>query len=198
MRRMRQHVNPLTAHHLKSCGERLQLPADRPVEVELGCADGQFLFQRARAAPEGHYVGVEIRREWIEQISRAGVGNVTGVVANLLVANDLFAPGSIRRFHINFPDPLFKRSQHPRRWLTADVVRALAVALEPGGELFFQSDIFEPALDALGALEADDQLQNVHGEWRFAPINPFGARSRREQWCEAHEVRIWRLLFRKR
>lgn len=177
---------------------RLQLPADRPVEVELGCADGQFLFERARVVPDGHYVGVEIRPEWIEQIANAGVGNVTAVVANLLVANDLFAPGSITRFHINFPDPLFKRSQQPRRWLTADVARALAAALEPGGELFFQSDIFEPALDALAVLEAEGQLQNAHGEWSFAAKNPFGARSRREQWCEEHDVRIWRLLFKKR
>ena len=42
---------------------RLQLPVDAPkaLEVELGCADAQFLFQKARVDSQTSYIGVELR-----------------------------------------------------------------------------------------------------------------------------------------
>jgi tRNA (guanine-N7-)-methyltransferase len=196
-RRLRQHVNPLALHHLDVGPGIIGVPADRDVEVELGCGDGQFLFQRAATRPETFFLGVEIRREWVDRIRARGVPNVDAVRANLLTGGARFAAGGVARFFINFPDPLFKRSQHRRRWLDADMARDLAGALRAGGEIFFQSDVFEPALDALWVLEATPGLVNAAGEGRFAGGNPFGARSRREAWCEAHGVRIWRLLFRK-
>ncbi|MEK6606927.1 MAG: hypothetical protein AABZ30_04630 [Myxococcota bacterium] len=197
MSRIRQHVNPLTARHLARRPPPLALPAGRPVEVELGCGDGQFLFERARAAPDGFYVGVEIRQEWVDRIARADVENVIAVNANLLVAPVMFPPESVTRFHVNFPDPLFKLRQRRRRWLTPEIASRLADALVPRGEIFFQSDVFETALDALDVLEGCARLHNAAGEWRFARANPYGARSRREVGCEEEGARIWRLRFAK-
>jgi tRNA (guanine-N7-)-methyltransferase len=196
-RRLRQHVNPLALHHLGAGPGLIAVPADRDVEVELGCADGQYLFERAAANPDGYFLGVEIRREWVDHIHAQGVPNVAGVVANLLTGGARFASASVTRFVVNFPDPLFKRRQQRRRWLDAEMARDLSDALRPGGEIFFQSDVFDPALDALWVMEATPGLTNVVGEGRFAQRNPFGARSRREAWCEAHGKTIWRLLFRK-
>jgi tRNA (guanine-N7-)-methyltransferase len=196
-RRLRQHVNPLALHHVGVGPGSIAVPGDRPVEVELGCGDGQFLFERAAARPEGYYLGVEIRREWVERIRARGAANVNAVLANLLGGRARFAPGSVTRFFVNFPDPLFKRRQQRRRWLDAQMAAELRDALRPGGEIFFQSDVFEPALDALSVLESTDGLVNTAGAWRFARKNPFTARSRREAWCEARDLRIWRLLFRK-
>lgn len=198
MRRLRQHVNPLSGGNLARRAGRLSLPADRVVELELGCGDGQFLFERARAAPEGHYVGVEIREEFCDAIRRAGAHNVEAVCANLLVADDLLAPRSVTRLHVNFPDPLWKRRHRPRRWLVPETARKLCEAVRDGGEIFFQTDVFEVALDALAVLEAEPALANAAGEWRFTRVNPYGARSRREQWCEEHGLPVWRLLFRKK
>jgi len=175
----------------------IAVPANRDVEVELGCGDGQFLFERAAARPGGYYLGVEIRREWVERIRARGVEGVDAVLANLLTGRARFAPGTVTRFFVNFPDPLFKRRQQRRRWLDTEMASELALALRDGGEIFFQSDVFEPALDALWVLEATPGLENTAGSGRFAKANPFCARSRREAWCEAHDKRIWRLLFRK-
>lgn len=177
----------------------IAVPSDRPVEVELGCGDGQFLFERAalRAEPSGYYLGVEIRPEWVERICGRGVAGVDAVLANLLTGRARFGPKTVTRFHINFPDPWFKRRQQRRRWLDAEMAADLARALRDGGEIFFQSDVFEPALDALWVLEATPGLENIAGSGRFTKVNPYGARSRRETWCEAHDQRIWRLLFSK-
>lgn len=190
-------MNPLALHHLVHQQEPLVLPPDHPVEVELGSGDGQFLFERARAAPEGFYIGVEIRQDLVQTIRRRALANVTAVCANLLVSAELFAPARVTRFFVNFPDPCFKRRHKVRRWFTRDVAVRLTEALCPAGEIFVQSDVFEVALDALSILETVPTLTNAAGAWRFTRANLFGARSRREQGCEAHGLAIWRLLFVK-
>src|SRR3954468_7760188 len=60
--RIRQHVNPTQLHFTRFRGERPPLD-HRLVEVEIGCADAQFLFERAAADPSRLYVGLEIRED---------------------------------------------------------------------------------------------------------------------------------------
>ena len=67
----------------------------------------------------------------------------------------LFAAASVRRFHLNFPDPWWKSRQQKRRVVGAGLARDIHAALEPGGELFVETDIFDIALDAMAVLEAD-------------------------------------------
>jgi tRNA (guanine-N7-)-methyltransferase len=174
------------------------------MEVELGAAEAHFLIERAAADGARLYVGVEIRRElvvWINaELARAGIPNVRAVFANMSVDMPrLFAPRTVRRFFLNFPDPWWKSRQHKRRVIGPALMSEIHGALEPGGELFVQTDIFDHALEAMALLEgmAPAGFVNARGPWSFFPENPYGARSRRERQCEAEGARIWRLLFRK-
>jgi tRNA (guanine-N7-)-methyltransferase len=203
VRRIRQHVNPLKSDLLEIDVARVETPPGR-LEVELGSAEAHFLMDLARADPEAAFVGVEIRREVVSRASRAcqtaGLVNVQNVFANISVdLPRLFARQSVRRFHLNFPDPWFKSRQHKRRVVGAGLVLDIHDALEAGGELFVQTDIFDIALEAMAALEADGprRFANALEPWSFFPHNPFGARSRRERQCDAEGARIWRLLYRK-
>ena len=60
--RIRQHVNPTLLHFETFRGERPPLDG-RLVELEIGCADAQFLFERAAVDPSRLYVGLEIRED---------------------------------------------------------------------------------------------------------------------------------------
>jgi tRNA (guanine-N7-)-methyltransferase len=196
--RIRQHVNPLKSDFFSIPLEALPLPAGAPVEVELGSAEAWFLMDRAREAPAGHYVGVEIRRElaWAanEESARQGLGNVHCVFANMTVdLPRLFAPASVRRFHLNFPDPWFKKCQHKRRVMSPQLVRDLATLLAPDGEVHVATDIFEIALEAMAELEAS--FANVAGPWSFLRESPFKSRSRRELQCRDEGTRIWRMAY---
>ncbi|MFH2007315.1 MAG: methyltransferase domain-containing protein [bacterium] len=201
-RRIRHHVNPLSVHHLDTGATRVIVLAALPLEVELGCAEGEFLFARCLIEPARCYVGVEIRAELVDRVNtqaaQQGVGQVQSVYANLLTDLEvLFAPGSVDLCHINFPDPCFKRSQHKRRFLTPELTSALLRILRPGGRLAFQSDVFELALEAMELLElAAPALVNELSPWSFARDNPFGAQTRRERRCLEREQRIWRLRYR--
>ena len=204
MPKIRQHVNPLKSDLLEIAGvPRLVAPAGRYLEVELGSAESLFLIERARVAEGAWLVGVEIRREMVVRADRlcaeAGVANVRNVFANMSVdLPRLFSPGSVRRFHVNFPDPWFKSRQHKRRVIGPALVAELATALEPGGEISVMTDIFEIALEAMAVLESAGPATfvNARGPWSFHPHNPWAACSRREQQCAFEGSKVWRLLYR--
>ena len=202
MARRRQHVNPLGLGFESFRGRRPELPAGKPVELEVGCAEAQFLFERAARDPDRTYVGLEIRDDLVDDVNRraerlrAPVRAVFGHANHHLA--DLFPPGRVARVFVNFPDPWFKRRHHKRRLMDEDLARSIHRILEPGGDLLFQSDVWEVALDAMGVLDALDHLfENRAGAWSFwrAP-NPYGARSWREQHCEEADLPIWRLFYR--
>jgi tRNA (guanine-N7-)-methyltransferase len=205
MPKIRQHVNPLKSDLLTIADVPRIVPAPGDfLEVELGSAESLFLLERARVVAEAALVGIEIRREMVVRADRlcaeAGVSRVRNVFANMSVdLPRLFAPGSVRRFHINFPDPWFKSRQHKRRVVGPGLVADLATALEAAGEISVMTDIFDIALEAMAVLEGDapHRFVNARGPWSFWPRNPWGARSRRERQCETEGAKIWRLLYRR-
>jgi tRNA (guanine-N7-)-methyltransferase len=200
--RIRQHVNPLRSDYLHIDVERLNLPAGRPIEVELGSAEAYFLMERAEEAPERSYVGVELRRDMVamanQESERRGLAQVRSVFANISVdLPKLFTPGSVSRFFINFPDPWFKYKQRKRRVVGEELVDQLLPLLTHDGEVHVATDIFDIALDAMAALEREPprHFRNLHAPWSFLPNTRFAARSWRERHCEAEAVRIWRLVY---
>lgn len=204
MARVRNHVNPLLMRYTKPRTSRLELPPGDEVEVELGCAEAQFLFERAVKHPERAFVGLEIREELVRQVNeRARALGVPVLAAFSNINVDLehyFAPASVARMFINFPDPWFKTRHHKRRLMEDDLVVACHGVLRPGGELLFQSDVWALALDALEVLERHpDRFENRAGPWSFwKDGNPYGVRSRREEGCADEGAPVWRIWYRKR
>lgn len=205
--RVRQHVNPLSSRYADRRAPAVRPPArlgDEPrTEVELGCADGQFSFQLARAQPQTFVVGLEIREKVVAnnaaQVEREGPGNLTFSYVNLNVDLDrVFLPQSVHAFHLLFPDPWYKARHAKRRVVDPWMLEVVCRQLVPGGELHFASDVFEVALEAMAEIEdvADELgLRNRLGPWRFWRGNPFPAQSRREDTTLARGQRVWRMRY---
>jgi tRNA (guanine-N7-)-methyltransferase len=197
--RIRQHVNPLGLHYEQFRGVRPVLPEGRPIEVEIGCAEAQFLFERAEQDPQRTYVGLEIRDELVDYVNRLAAETGAPVHAVFCQAqlhiDEIFGAAKVDRVYVNFPDPWFKRKHHARRMVDATLADGIARILRPGGELFVQTDVWDIALDALAAFEP--RFENLAGEWTFWKRgNPYGVRSWREQNAEETGLTIWRLLYR--
>lgn len=200
--RIRQHVNPLRSDFLEIPLAPLDLPGDRPLEVELGSAEAHFLMERAAEEPGRSYVGVEIRRELVEQSNQRcralGLAQVRSVFANISVdLPRLFAPRSVSRFFVNFPDPWFKARQRKRRVVGDELVASLEPLLVADGEIHVATDIFDIALDAMAVLEQATAFRPMGEPWRFLRQSRFVARSRRERHCEELGIKIWRLGYRR-
>ena len=202
--RMRQHVNPLGLSFQTYRDEIPELDPARPVEVEIGCAEAQFLFERAEVRPEAQLYGLEIRDWLVRKVNRWAKQRGSSVVALECNANlhlrTVFADQSVDLVHVLFPDPWFKKRQRKRRLVDTALTRAIYEILKPGGELHFASDVWSLALDALAAFEgADDLFENRAGPWSFwKDGNPYGARSWRESNCDEQGMRVWRMIYRKR
>lgn len=202
--RIRQHVNPNLVHFETFRGERPPLD-DRLVEVEVGCADAQFLFERAAKDPSRLYVGLEIREEWTREVNKRARAVGAPVHAVFCHAQYhmglLFAPGSVERVYVNFPDPWFKRKHENRRMVDDALAEQIARALRPGADLFVQTDVWDIAIDSMETFDGDlaERFENRAGEWSFwREPNPYGVRSWREENAEATGLPIWRMLYRRR
>lgn len=202
--RIRQHVNPLNAHFVEFRGEVPELVPGRPIEVEIGCAEAQFLFERAKREPERQYVGLEIREElvhWVNRHAQAAGLPLTAVFCQAQLHLPLIFEGHlVDRAYLNFPDPWFKRRHQNRRMIDDQLAVALAQVARSGAEVFIQSDVWEVALDAMEVFERRDEwFVNQAGAWSFwREGNPFGARSWREQNAEETGLPIWRILYQRR
>ena len=200
--RLRQHVNPLLAHFAMFRGERPELAPGRPVEVEIGCAEAQFLFERAAVEPDRTYVGLEIREELVHAVNRRARAADVPVHAVYCQAQlhmpEIFPARSIERVYLNFPDPWFKAKHRARRMIDRPLALAVAAAIRPGGDGFVQSDVWEVALDAMDVFERlPERFENLAGDWSFwREGNPYGARSWREQNAEETGLPIWRIRYR--
>ncbi len=208
-RRVRQHVNPLGIKYSTPRAVAVDRPAhlgpDCEVDVELGCADGQFSFQLAEADPTRFVVGLEIRDKVVEinrrKVAAAGLRNLEFAYVNMGVDLDrVFGPTSVDRFHILFPDPWFKARHHKRRVVELGLCETMATQLRPGGELHFASDVYEVALEALYELEAPEVaamgFDNMAGPWSFWRGNPYPAASKREDTTHKRGQRVWRIRYR--
>lgn len=200
--RIRQHVNPNLIHFARFRGERPPLD-HRLVELEVGCADAQFLFERAAKDPSRLYVGLEIREDLtilVNKRARQLAAPVHAVFCQAqLHMKELFAAGAIERVYVNFPDPWFKRAHRDRRMVDPVLADQIAYALRAGGELFVQTDVWDIAIDAMAAFDSDPRFENQAGEWSFwKQGNPYGVRSWREQNAEETGLTIWRILYRRR
>jgi tRNA (guanine-N7-)-methyltransferase len=202
--RIRQHVNPLLLHYERFRGERPPLIAGRAIELEIGCADAQFLFERAVVDPSRTYVGLEIREELVHFVNDKARGLGAPVHAVFCQAQlhlgEIFGDAQVDRVFINFPDPWFKKKHQNRRMVDAQLLAALAEVTRPGAEILFQSDVWEVALDAMDELERqDDRYANDAGPWTFwRGGNPYGVRSWREQNAEETGLPIWRMRYTRR
>ena len=199
--RIRMHVNPTQLHFTRFRGERPPLDG-RLVEVEIGCADAQFLFERATIDPSRLYVGIEIREDFTLLVNKKAKRDGLPVHAVFCHAQlhikEVFAEGSVERVYVNFPDPWFKKRHHVRRMVDPALADQLAHVLRPGGELFFQTDVWAIALDAMATFDSDERFVNDSGEWSFwKQGNPYGVRSWREQNAEETGLAIWRLMYRR-
>src|SRR5688572_13270417 len=186
--RIRQHVNPHQVHFARFRGDRPPLDG-RLIELEIGCADAQFLFERAAADASRLYVGLEIREDLVALVNRRARAAAVPVYAVFCQAQlhmrEIFPAGSVARVYINFPDPWFKRKHHDRRMVDDALADGVAHAARAGSEVFVQSDVWALALDAMSTFERDERFANAAGDWTFwRGGNPYGVRSWREQHAE--------------
>ena len=205
---MRQHVNPLSRFFQLP----LQLPApsqlferpEQPIHLDIGCARGRCLLGLAEQQPSWNHLGVEIRRPLVQSADRDAQasehGNVRVLFCNANISlegwMDALPKDRLQRVSIQFPDPWFKRRHRKRRVLQPPLLLAIAAAMEPGRELFLQSDVPEVIEPMVALTELSGCFERPAEDarpWRLE--NPLPVPTERERYVMEQTLPVYRVLY---
>jgi len=114
-----------------------------PLQVDLGCGDGELLCELARKFPEKNFLGIEKLPGRVAKTCRksADLKNVRVInVESGYAIRHLLPESSVETFYLLFPDPWPKRRHHRRRIVTVDFLDATHRALSMEGILRVATD----------------------------------------------------------
>lgn len=129
---------------------------DAPLWVELGTGKGNFISQMAQIHRDVNFIGIELQIGVIyyagKKCAEAEVDNVHLLRFDVARLEDIFAPGEVDRFFINFCDPWPKKRHAKRRLTYRGFLDRYARLLAADGRLDFKSDnagLFDFTLEEL-------------------------------------------------
>ena len=114
-----------------------------PLQVDLGCGAGDFLFELARKYPQRNFLGIDKMAGRVAKASRkaAALENVRVLnVESAYAVRYLLPEASVETFYLLFPDPWPKRRHHRRRIISDQFLDSIQRALEPAGLLHIATD----------------------------------------------------------
>ena len=133
--------------------------------LEIGFGDGEHLLERAIAAPERDFLGVEVHRPGIGHLllaaSKAGIGNLRVIAHDAVeVLQCQIAPESLDELQLLFPDPWPKARHHKRRIVQPAFAGLVASRLKADGRFHLATDWEPYAQDMLSVLCGCEALRN--------------------------------------
>jgi tRNA (guanine-N7-)-methyltransferase len=142
-----------------------RFPQHRPLVMEIGFGMGKASWQIARDRPEFNYLGVEVHGpgvgKLIMELRGHGLENFRIVQHDAVeVLEAMISEASLAGLHIFYPDPWPKKRHHKRRLLRQPILDLMVSRLEPGGYLYFVTDIEEYGLSTLELLSSCPGLSN--------------------------------------
>jgi tRNA (guanine-N7-)-methyltransferase len=140
--------------------------AERPLIVEIGFGNADYLIALAKTHPECNVIGFELSiasmNKAEHKIRKNKLTNAVAIYSTGETAlNHLFTPASIREIHINYPDPWFKTRHAQRRIMQRDTLDAIASRLETGGLFYLATDILDYAEMSHEILKETPALDNL-------------------------------------
>jgi len=207
---LRQHVNPLSRFfqlplQLPSPGELFDHPA-QPIHLDIGCARGRCILGLAELNPAWNHLGVEIRRPLVTSADRdavaSGNGNVRVLFCNANISLESWLAAlpddRLQRVSVQFPDPWFKRRHRKRRVLQPALLLAIAAALQPGRELFLQSDVLAVIEPMVALTELSGCFTRPESDARpWRADNPLAVPTEREQYVLEKNLPVYRVLYQR-
>jgi tRNA (guanine-N7-)-methyltransferase len=152
------------------------------VWFEIGFGGGEHLADQAETHPAIGFIGAEVFENGVAkllaEVEKRGHGNAGGNIrifaddALLLLAR--FAPRSLGRVFILFPDPWPKERHKKRRIVSRETLDLLARAMKPGAELRLATDDADYALWMHEHLESHDGFTAgamAEGAWPGRPAD---------------------------
>ncbi len=121
-----------------------------PLYVEVGCGNGEFLYNLAVKNPSADFIGIEIFLTGIAKLLRRMLdygrsthpspANLRIIRVDARIILERFPDHSVDGFYILFPDPWPKKRHHKRRLINNAFAGLLLRKLKPHGFVVITTD----------------------------------------------------------
>ncbi len=168
---------------------------ETPFEIDIGFGRGLSVFNRAKVAPTGRLLGIEIKTKWAYKVEerrlRQGLERVRAWAGDAREILERCGPDAfVERFYVHFPDPWWKR-RHQHRMVVADrLLTSVSRLLRDGGEIYVQTDVKARADEYAALLDEHPDF----GDVTWLEENVYGAISGREKLAIEDELPVHRML----
>ena len=121
---------------------------DNPVEIDVGCGRGLFVFTAAKLRPETNFLGIELdfkeARRGSKRLQKIEAPNARIFGGDVFQAfQHVLPPHSVDAVHVYFPDPWWKRRHRSRRVFNDVFVNLAVNLLKPRGYIHSWTDVEE-------------------------------------------------------
>lgn len=145
----------------------LPIDTSRPIELDLGCGDGDFAAQLAARYPERTILAADLLLGRVRKVrnksEQRNLPNLKPLRAeSRLLISRMIPDGMLDRVHLLCPDPWPKDRHSFRRLNSSDIMMHFARILKPGGVFHFSSD---------DAPYFEFTVRNLEGSGLFAPAD---------------------------
>jgi tRNA (guanine-N7-)-methyltransferase len=169
---------------------------DRPLEVEIGFGNGEYLAQMSLERPLVNFLGFEQYCERIHRslrkLSRTGLDNVRILRLDARAGFERYlSPRTVGTVHCLYPPPWPKKSDAKHRLFTGDFLKLVNSRLRDGGVLKIVTD-HRPYVDWV--LEGAD---NTGFSIQFDTIAPHHGTKFEKKWVEEGQSQFFQLLLTK-
>jgi tRNA (guanine-N7-)-methyltransferase len=174
---------------------------ERPMELEIGCGNGEFLCSLARRDHETNFVGVEVKRksvlEAVARASSADLDNIIFLRANFRLLYPLLTPGSLGAVYLHFPDPNTRARFRKHRIFSDRFLREMHTATTSDGRISVMTDHEGSFTEMLRLAEGDERWEKNHAQ-RYLVGFETENRSRFQRIWEGHGLPTLRFELVKR
>lgn len=117
-----------------------------PIEVEIGCGKGKFVFEKALNNPNINYIGIEkfdsVIVRALEKLLENPLKNVRLLRFDAEDIEKVFKKGEINTIYLNFSDPWPKNRQAKRRLTSERFLKRYSKVLINNGIIIQKTDNF--------------------------------------------------------
>lgn len=129
-----------------------------PLEVDIGCGRGMFMFKASTTRPDTNFLGLELDFKEARRAARRLVrrkqpnARIVGGDAREVLSKKL-PEASVTAAHVYFPDPWWKKKHMRRRLFNDQFVDLLARIVMPGGHIHSWTDVEDYFVVIKGLME---------------------------------------------
>lgn len=161
--------NIIIKHPKKHAGNYKSLFGNNhPIELEIGCGKGKFIYEKALNNKEINFIGIEkfdsVIVRALEKIIISPLDNLKFIRFDANEVNEIFKDNEINNIYLNFSDPWPKKRQAKRRLTSPKFLNSYTKILKPNGRLFIKTDNF-------GLFEYSMMSLNNHDSFEIGDIS---------------------------